>query len=180
MTIFDNAFAHLLNVEGGYSNHPADRGGATSYGITEAVAREAGYQGPMQSLPLSMAKTIYKHRYWDPLRLDAIAALSELIALELFDTGVNMGTGTAAKFLQRALNVLNHQQTHSVDLTADGIIGQKTIVALSAFLTRRNKQGEQVLFKALNSLQGARYIELAESRPSNKVFIYGWLENRVA
>jgi lysozyme family protein len=81
MTHFDQAFAHLLKVEGGYSNHPADRGGATVYGITEAVARQEGYQGPMQSLPLSAAQSIYKRRYWDPLCLDAIAAQSESVAL---------------------------------------------------------------------------------------------------
>lgn len=30
----------LIKREGGYVNNPADRGGATKYGITEAVARK--------------------------------------------------------------------------------------------------------------------------------------------
>ena len=39
---FDNAFSLLLGHEGGFSDHPADPGGKTRYGVTEAVAREAG------------------------------------------------------------------------------------------------------------------------------------------
>ena len=32
---FDQAFTTLLGHEGGYSDHPADPGGKTRYGITE-------------------------------------------------------------------------------------------------------------------------------------------------
>ena len=39
---FDQAFNTLLKHEGGFSDHPADPGGKTRYGITEAVAREVG------------------------------------------------------------------------------------------------------------------------------------------
>lgn len=59
MTAFDDAFEHTVGqvtLDGGYS---ADHGGATAYGITEAVARKEGYVGPMLSLPLATAKSIY-------------------------------------------------------------------------------------------------------------------------
>ena len=69
---FDQALQHTVSLEGGYSNHAADRGGATDYGITEAVARENGYTGSMKDLPLSTAKEIYERRYWKPLHLDDI------------------------------------------------------------------------------------------------------------
>ena len=36
---FDEAFTKLLGHEGGYSNHPADKGGETMWGSTIAVAR---------------------------------------------------------------------------------------------------------------------------------------------
>ncbi|KAF9577256.1 hypothetical protein BGW38_007656, partial [Lunasporangiospora selenospora] len=101
---------HSMMHLSGSSDQAADRGGATKYGITEAVARENGYTGPITELPLSKAKEIYQERYWRPLRLEAISEISQPIALELFDTGVNMGISTAAKFLQRALNVFNRQQ----------------------------------------------------------------------
>ncbi len=179
MEAFDEAFKHTVELEGGYSNHADDRGGATAYGITEAVARREGYLGKMSYLPLSTAKEIYQHCYWKPLSLEGIAALSKPIALKLFDTGVNMGIGTAARFLQRALNALNHKQADYPDMTVDGAIGPKTINALDIFINKRKPQGEMVLLKALNSLQGAKYIELAEIREQNEAFVFGWLANRV-
>ncbi len=48
----------LLEREGGYVNRPADRGGPTCFGITEAVARAHGYRGPISHLPREEAETI--------------------------------------------------------------------------------------------------------------------------
>ncbi|KAG0289155.1 hypothetical protein BGZ98_003956, partial [Dissophora globulifera] len=142
MTAFDEAFDHTVSLEGGYSNHRADRGGATKFGITEAVAHENGYTGPMESLPLEKAKEIYQRRYWNPLRLDAISVISHPIALKLFDVGVNMGIGTAGKFLQRTLNVLNRQQADYADMTVDGAIGPTSIAAFNTFMNKRKELGE--------------------------------------
>jgi lysozyme family protein len=98
----------------------------------------------------------------------------------LFDTGVNMGPGVAATFLQRALTALNRNGKDYPDLTPDGRIGAQTLGALDAFLrTRGAKQGETVLLRALEALQGERYLRLAERRPANEAFLYGWLANRV-
>ncbi len=179
MTAFDDAVAQTINREGSYSANPNDRGGATMYGITEEVARAAGYQGSMQSMPLSLAKTIYQRHYWEPLGLEAITTLSAAVAAELFDTGVNTGTSVAATFLQRVLNALNDRQAYYPDVIVDGVIGTETIHALAAFLRKRGSQGERVLLKALSSLQGAYYITLAERRPQDEAFTFGWLANRV-
>jgi hypothetical protein len=35
------------------------------------------------------------------------------------------------------------------------------------------------LLRALEALQGERYLRLAERCPANKVFLYGWLSNRI-
>jgi lysozyme family protein len=180
MSAFDKAFAHAVRVEGEYSDHQADRGGKTKYGITERVARANGYAGGMRDLSLDEAKRIYKAQYWDVLRLDAIAARSYPLALELFDTGINMGVGIAGRFLQRALNALNHQAEHFADVAADGVVGPVTVAALSAFLARRTTEGERVLLKALNALQACRYVEIAEADPEQEDFVYGWLKNRVS
>jgi len=178
VTAFDRAFAHVLKAEGGYSDDARDSGGRTMLGITESVARANGYVGDMRDLSVADAGLIYRRQYWDTMRLDSVAALSEPIAAELFDTGVNMGIGVAGKFLQRALNVLNRAGQDYPDLTVDGIVGPIAVAALQSFLAKRRGSGEVVMLRALNALQGARYIELAEARVKDEAFVFGWLLNR--
>src|SRR5215218_9268695 len=170
----------LIEREGGYVNHPADKGGPTCFGITEAVARAHGYAGPMRQLPRGEAVAIYKRLYWLRPGFDGIASRSVRIAAELFDAGVNMGPAVAATFLQRALTALNRNASDYFDLVPDGRIGNQTLGALDAFLAKRGlKDGETVLMRALEALQGERYLRLAERRPANEAFLYGWLANRI-
>ena len=103
----DGLVAALIEREGGFSDHPADRGGPTMYGITEAVARAHGFRGAMRDLPLDEASAIYRRLYWLRPRFDQVAARAPRVAAELFDTGANMGPAVAATFLQRALTALN-------------------------------------------------------------------------
>ena len=93
----------LIDREGGYVDNPADKGGPTCFGITEAVARAHGYAGAMRQLPRDEAAAIYRRIYWQRPRFDQIAARCPGVAAELFDTGVNMGPAVAVTFLQRAL-----------------------------------------------------------------------------
>lgn len=110
---FDEAIKRVLMHEGSFSDHKNDPGGRTMYGITEAVAREVGYQGNMQELPLDLAKRIYKDRYWDAVRADELPAE---IRYPMFDAAVNSGPRQAVIWLQRALGV-----------TADGVLGPITL-----------------------------------------------------
>ncbi|MFP5329682.1 MAG: glycoside hydrolase family 108 protein [Alphaproteobacteria bacterium] len=176
----DSLIDQLIEREGGFVNHPNDRGGATKYGITEAVARAHGYSGAMRSLPRAEAAAIYKRLYWHRPRFDQVAKRSPAVAAELFDTGVNMGPAVAATFLQRALSALNRERSDYADLVPDGRIGPATLSALDRFFELRGKPGgEEVLLRALDALQGERYIRLAERRPANEAFLYGWLANRM-
>lgn len=179
MNAFDKALKHTLGIEGGYSDDKRDSGGKTRYGITEAKARAFGYAGDMRDLPLDIAKLIYREDFWDIIRLDQVVELSEIVALEMFDTSVNCGPGVPVKFLQRLLNAFNRQQTDYADIVVDGAMGRNTLAALRAFLERRGKLGAQVLVEALNSLQGAFYTDLAERRPKDEAFMFGWFANRV-
>lgn len=172
----DETINEIIRVEGGYVNDPADSGGETNFGITEAVARAHGYNGPMVDMPREVAFDIYVAKYWDAVRGDQLVQLSEVVAEEVVDTSVNMGPGRAGKILQRALNVLNRGAKLYQDLKVDGAIGPATLTALAAYLEQRN---ELVLSRALNCLQGAYYIELAEKREKDERFVYGWLRNRV-
>lgn len=176
----DDYINALIAREGGFVDHPADRGGATNWGITEQVARAFGYHGRMQDMPRGLAKAIYLERYWEAPKFHLVNEYSAPVAQELLDTGVNMGPGVAARFLQRTLNVLNAEGKHYPDITVDGAIGRMTIAAMRAYLAHRGKDGHVVLVRALNALQGTRYIELAEARPSQEAFVHGWLLHRVA
>lgn len=175
----DSLLDDLIAREGGYVDHPADRGGPTNWGITLSVARANGWTGPIRDLPRARAVEIYKRLYWQRPRFDQVATRAPAIAAELFDTGANMGPGTAVKFLQRALNALNRGARDYDDVAIDGRIGPATLAALDGFLDRRGRAGEAVLLKALEALQGERYVRLAELRPANEAFVYGWLANRI-
>src|SRR3954463_8100146 len=151
----DQLIDELIEREGGFVNHPADKGGPTCFGITEAVARAHGYAGPMRQLPRVEATAIYKRLYGSRPRFDEVAKRSGRVAAELFDTGVNMGPSVATTFLQRALTALNRGGKDYLDLTPDGRIGAMTLFALDAFLAARGKiSGEAVLLRSLEALQG--------------------------
>ncbi|KTE33264.1 MULTISPECIES: glycoside hydrolase family 108 protein [unclassified Sphingopyxis] len=169
----------VIDREGRYVNHPTDRGGPTCWGITQAVARAEGYDGAMRDLPREAAAAIYRRLYWQRPGFDRVARRAPDIAAELFDTGVNMGSGTATGFLQRALNALNRAARDYPDIAVDREIGPRTLAALDAFLRVRGAGGETVLLRAVEALQGERYIALAERRPAQEAFLYGWLANRI-
>lgn len=166
----DGLIEALIDREGAYVANAADKGGPTCFGITEAVARANGYRGAMRQLPREEAAAMYKKLYWLRPRFDEVAKRSALIAGELFDTGVNMGPAVAVTFLQRALTALNRNGADYPDLVPDGRIGAQTIAALDAFLKLRGTaMGETVLLRALEALQGERYLRLAERRPGNYI-----------
>lgn len=176
--IFNKISVTLLGREGGYVNNPNDSGGETNWGVTVAVARINGYTGVMRDMTRDQALLIYRKMYWEQPGLPLVANVNERIAEELFDTGVNMGPRVGITFLQQALNVLNRQGKDYLDIPVDGQLGRTTITALQAFMAKRQLAGVTVLMKALNILQGARYIQLAQGG-KNEEFILGWLQNRV-
>lgn len=178
LTPFDQAWLHTGPKEGGYSDHPADRGGPTKWGVTERVARANGYKGPMKDLPEETAKEIAKTQYWDVLNLDAVAAVSLPVALEMFDTLYN--GGEPGQWLQRCLNIFNRRGAVYPDMKVDGRIGPMTVAALRSYVALRGQEGQRVMVEALNHLQGARFISIAENNPTQEDFIYGWLKERAS
>lgn len=169
----------LIAREGGFIDHPADKGGPTRWGITQAVARQHGYMGPMENFPRNLATLIYEKQYWQAPRFDKVAQIAPKLAEELFDTSVNMGPRRAIGFLQRALNALNRNGADYPDITVDRTIGTDTLHALEAFLAKRGLPAEGVLTKAIDALQGAYYVHLAEVDPAQEAFLYGWFMSRI-
>jgi lysozyme family protein len=146
---FDTAFALLLGHEGDFSDHADDPGGKTRYGVTEAVAREAGYRGDMRELPLDLAKRIYLEKYWKPIRADD---LPPGIRYAVFDGAVNSGPAQATRWLQRALGV-----------EADGVIGPQTLAA--AYAQDMNALRLRIL---------AQRLRFMASLPNWPAFSRGW------
>lgn len=155
-----------IGLEKGYVNDSRDLGGATRYGITEAVAREYGYRGRMQDLPYSLAMEIYSNRYWNPLRLDEFS--DQKLAYKVFDIAVNSGRSRAVKILQEAYNMC----VEGNPLVVDGMIGKNTIGHVNRF---NDPSRLRLIFEA-NKI--SRYIEITKAREKNETFIGGWLLKR--
>jgi lysozyme family protein len=116
----------LLAHEGGYTNHPADPGGPTNFGITvcdaQKYAAEFGWilgrkvtAADVKAMPLLFAKQVYKAKYWDRLRCDELPAG---IDYATFDYGVNSGVGRAGKVLRRCLHLSDASSRVTDDVIA--------------------------------------------------------------
>lgn len=179
VTIFQEALKHTLGIEGGYSNHKSDPGGKTMFGITERVAQRHGYVGDMKSLPMEVAIDIYHADYWIGMNLDLVADCDKGLALEMFDTGVNMSIHYPQVWLQEGLNLFNRRGKDWPDILEDGEVGRVTIKALRSLMKRRGDDGIRMLLKYLNVQQGARYAYLARRNQKFEDFVYGWYLRRV-
>jgi lysozyme family protein len=179
MSSIDQMIDAMIGREGGYSANPNDAGGPTIWGITEAVARRNGYTGLMRDLRRDTAVSIYRKEYFIEPGFDKVYEVSQPISEEMFDTGVNMGTSLPGPWLQRILNALNREQADYADIAVDGQIGAGTITALRAYLNHRGSDGEKVILRLLNCMQGVRYLEITEKRSANETFLHGWILNRV-
>lgn len=174
----------LIEREGGFVNHPADRGGATCWGITELTARRNGFSGDMRSMSRSAAFDIYWRAYVVTPGIDALARRSVPLAAEALDTGVNMGAQRGVGFLQVALNAFNLLALGARELwptiaTIDGDYGGKTDGALAAYLAHPKRGRVDVMLEAMNSQQGSRYLDIVAGDPTQRVFAFGWFANRV-
>ena len=161
MPDFAKAFENLISIEGGYVNDKFDRGGETKFGICKQCYPNLD----IKNLTLENAKRIYRRDYWDRLKLNDIK--NQAVAEEIFDTGVNCGSRTAARFLQEALNILNG--SGGKPLVVDGIIGSKTIRACNQY------RYPKALLKAMNGLQFVHYLEIIKRDPEQERFFRGWL-----
>jgi lysozyme family protein len=173
-----------MGHEGGYANDPDDVGGETYKGVARnyhpnwsgwsIIDASKGSDTFEEDLKNNAelqdsVKNFYKVNFWDVNLLDNF--VSQNIANEMFDTGVNMGVTRAAKFLQRALNYLNKNSILYDDLVDDGKIGKLTLGALDIIM---NMGDEKVLYKILNILQANHYLEYMTKSPNQEKFARGW------
>ena len=159
----DDIIAAILEHEGGYVNNPADKGGATNFGITqetlsEWLKRPAAIRD-VEALTKSEAIRIYTELYLRRPGLERIAdpRLRHLVV----DSGVQHGQQRVVKWLQALLNV-----------TVDGKLGPKTGAAI-------NGEDPTRLFNRLLARRIRWYGSLISSERSQAVFAHGWMK-RVA
>lgn len=134
---YDSILGNVLEWEGGYSNDEGDSGGPTKYGITIHDARlywkKNATAADVRAMPLSVAKQIYRERYWTPVRG---ADLPSGVDYSVMDYGVNSGIARSAMVLQRIIGVAD-----------DGRIGPITLAATKAYV---DKYGAKQLVAKLN------------------------------
>ena len=163
MDRFERIFDYLLMVEGEYSNDKHDKGGKTKYGITEEDARDFGYKGDMQDLTIDFAKNIYLKKYYLGNKLDKVA--NDKVALSICDWAVNSGKN-GIKNAQIAINQLTN-----ANLDIDGIIGNKTLEALSTV-------DPEKFLEVYHNLQRIYYRSKVADDKTQENFLACWL-NRV-
>ena len=163
----DEMIDDILAREGGFVNHPADRGGPTNFGVTQATlaswrGREATIDD-VRSLSIDEARDIYRTIYYVGPKIDKLASLIQPL---VFDMSINHGPGTAIKLLQRILN------ERGITCEVDGGIGDETI---RCALTATDQFGTELI----NFLVDKRiqfYHQIVEKNPSQSVFLKGWLK----
>jgi len=156
---FSRSLPFVLRWEGGYVNHPDDRGGATNRGVTQVVydtwrrAQGLAAQDVRQLADAEM-QAIYEANYWRAARCDV---LPEGLDLAHFDTAVNMGVGRAVRFLQA-----------TVGCAVDGGFGDGTMKAVLGC-----SDPGKALVDYCNR-RGRFYADIVAARPSQAVFLKGW------
>lgn len=187
---FNKAFESTMGHEGGYVSDPDDAGGETYRGVSrryhphwpgwyviDYLKKQSGFPDNLTGHAnlQEEVRCFYKREFWDCFRGDKLASITPSLALEMFDTAVNMGAGRAVMFLQEALNSLNRDQSLFPDLVVDGGFGSKSMSALTEY-GKHDKP--ELLLKVMNVLQGHHYLEYMGKDHSQEKYARGWF-NRV-
>ncbi len=161
MDNFTAALEHVFEVEGGYSDHPDDKGGETRFGITQKtydnwVSTNPDFSDyyPFVSINRQIAARIYRELYWEKIRGDE---LPTGLSLMVFDSAVHAGPVRAIKWLQEALGE-----------EVDGIFGPITLKA-ATYAVRASRNTYVIERITVYRLMLAR---------KNETFVKGWF-NRV-
>lgn len=157
-TRFDKAFENLIKEEGGYVDHPNDKGGETKYGISKRSYPNLD----IKNINLDQARAIYKKDFWDIVQGDNLP--DDDVACEVLEQAVNMGIKTAVSFLQVVCVAEGN-----TNLIVDGKMGEKTLKALNCIKP-------SFILVAIKALAIAHYLKLAREEPPMKVFLKGWIK----
>lgn len=154
----------ILSFEGGFVNHPNDKGGATNKGVTIATWKKQGYDkdgdGDIDVDDLKLisdddaVNVILRPHYWNRWKADQInsQSLANILVDWVWGSGAN-----GIKIPQQLLGV-----------KADGIVGPKTLAALNA-------KEPHAFFNLIKNRREQFFNTIVKNNPSQKVFLKGWL-----
>lgn len=160
----ENAFARAKKV--GFANDPNDNGGATMVGVTIGTYRSyCKYKGKstptvqnLKNIPYKEWRDIIHTMYWNKWKADLIN--DQRVANMIVDWVWTSGQGIGIKRVQKILGV-----------TADGIVGPKTIAAVNA-------KDPNELVKEVYNARLSHFNAIVKANPSQKKWLNGWI-NRI-
>lgn len=178
--LFNDIMAVVLEHEGfdRISDHPADPGGVTKWGVSLRFLQKLNEVGPdgfaagdmdkdgdidaddIRGLTKDQALTVYWSQFWNRYGYGNLQ--DRIIATKVMDLSVNMGPAWAHTLLQRSAHAVVQSP-----MVEDGVLGPKTMAYANS--------GALGIIVALRSEAAGRYRLLAEVNPKNKVFLNGWL-----
>ncbi|PHY20797.1 glycoside hydrolase family 108 protein [Caulobacter sp. BP25] len=174
-------YGRLLKTEGPFVNDPKDPGGATKYGVSlrflvinglidadrdgfadfdldrdgDIDALDVKLLTPANAEALYLPKFFIETKFWRlPAPIDAA----------IFDLGVNVGTRTAVRLLQRAVNRFGPPP-----LATDGVLGEKTFGGVA------EAQRTGPLLTEIRNEAAAHYRWLVSRNGELERFLGGWL-----
>lgn len=156
------ALGYLLDEEGGWSDHPSDRGGATFNGVTQTTYddwRVRVVKKPKQSVRKATAdeiRNLYDVLYWRAAGCDR---LPWPISYVTFDAAVNSGVSRAIRWTQGGLSV-----------EQDGKLGPRTLAAASVAV----EAGDSKAILAIVDQRVTFLARLVQKTPSQAAFLLGW------
>lgn len=158
MADFKKYAPKLLQIEGGFVNHPDDKGGITNLGITLNTFRQYCGDGKtikdLRNMSYGTWCEIMKDLYWDKCLGDEIT--NQSVAEITVDWCVNSGT----QGLRRVQEIAG--------VKPDGIAGPKTLAAI-------NGADQKDLFNRIMSARNQFYVNIVRRNPRQRVFMNGWM-----
>lgn len=154
----------LAKLEGGYVNHPLDKGGPTNMGVIlttfQAFYGKNKTADDLKNITTAQYNHILKVGYWDKCKADFIN--NQSIANIFVDMAYNSGSATAIKKMQSVLVSVMHKS-----IAVDGKMGPNTLNAI-------NSSDQKALFDAFKTARQQFYDKTVANNPSQKVFYKGW------
>lgn len=164
------ALVHTFGNEGGFQKDPHDAGNYVNgrlIGTKFGIAARSYPNEDIPNLTIDRAGALYERDFWGASRCGQWR--NQIIANLYFDLAVNMGQGTAARIIQRAVNYAGWPRP---PIPVDGKIGSGTV-------KRLNDVDQTNLFCHLVGLSHARYVQIVDKNPKNMRYMSEWVGHRL-